>query len=109
MSVIFFGMLKVGVGAIDKGQTEAAYALGYTDRRAFFRVVFPQALPHFMPSYKRSITELIKATAIVGYVAVQDLTKMGDLIRSRTYEAFFPLIVTAVLRQPSIPNPANMT
>ncbi len=92
-----FGMLKVGVGAIDKGQTEAAYALGYTDRRAFFRVVLPQALPHFMPNYKRSVTELIKATAIVGYVAVQDLTKMGDIIRSRTYEAFFPLIAVAVI------------
>ena len=92
-----FGMLKMGVGAIDKGQTEAAYALGYTDRRAFFRVVFPQALPHFMPGYKKSITELIKATAIVGYVAVQDLTKTGDLIRSRTYEAFFPLIAVAVI------------
>ena len=92
-----FGMLKVGVGAIDKGQMEAAYALGYTDRRAFFRVVFPQALPHFMPNYRRSITELIKGTAIVGYVAVQDLTKMGDLIRSRTYEAFFPLIAVAVI------------
>ena len=92
-----FGMLKVAVGAIDKGQTEAAYALGYTDRRAFFRVVFPQTLPHFMPGFKRSITELIKATAIVGYVAVQDLTKTGDLIRSRTYEAFFPLIAVAVI------------
>ena len=92
-----FGMLKMGVGAIDKGQTEAAYALGYTDRRAFFRVVLPQALPHFMPGFKRSITELIKATAIVGYVAVQDLTKAGDLIRSRTYEAFFPLIAVAVI------------
>jgi polar amino acid transport system substrate-binding protein len=92
-----FGMLKVGVGTIDKGQTEAAYALGYTDRRAFFRVVFPQALPHFLPNYKRSVTELIKATAIVGYVAVQDLTKAGDLIRSRTYEAFFPLIAVAII------------
>ena len=92
-----FGMLKVGVGTIDKGQMEAAYALGYTDRRAFFRVVFPQALPHFMPNYKKSITELIKATAIVGYVAVQDLTKTGDLIRSRTYEAFFPLIAVAII------------
>ncbi len=92
-----FGMLKVGVGAIDRGQTEAAYALGYTDRKAFFRIVLPQALPLFMPNFRRSITELIKATAIVGYVAVQDLTKMGDIIRSRTYEAFFPLIAVAVI------------
>ena len=92
-----FGLLKTGVGAVDSGQTEAAYALGYTDRRAFFKVVLPQALPHFMPGYRRSITELIKATAVVGYVAVHDLTKIGDLIRSRTYEAFFPLIAVAVI------------
>ena len=90
-------MLKSGVGAIDFGQTEAAWALGYTDRRAFFRVVLPQALPHFMPAYKGQVTSLIKATAVVGYVAVQDLTKMGDIVRSRTYEAFFLLIAVAVI------------
>ena len=91
------GMLRTGVGAIDRGQTEAAYALGYTDRKAFFRIILPQALPHFMPTYKGEITSLIKATAVVGYVAVQDLTKMGDIVRSRTYEAFFPLIAVAVI------------
>ena len=92
-----FNMIKAGVGAVDKGQTEAAYSLGYTDRRAFYRVVLPQALPHFMPTYKGEITALIKATAVVGYVAVQDLTKMGDIIRSQTYEAFFPLIAVAII------------
>ena len=92
-----YGNIKIGVGAIDQGQLEAAYALGYTNRQAFYRVILPQALPHFMPAYKSSITDIIKATAIVGYVAVQDLTKMGDLIRSRTLEAFFPLIAVAVI------------
>ncbi len=92
-----FGMLRAGVGAIDKGQLEAAYTLGYTNRKAFFRIILPQALPHFMPAYKGEITALIKATAVVGYVAVQDLTKMGDIVRSRTYEAFFPLIAVAII------------
>ena len=92
-----YGMLRAGVGAIDKGQLEAAYALGYTNRKAFFRIILPQALPHFMPAYKGEITALIKATAVVGYVAVQDLTKMGDIVRSRTYEAFFPLIAVAII------------
>ena len=91
------GMVKSGVEALDKGQLEAAYALGYTNRMAFFRVILPQAVPHFMPAYKASITEIIKATAIVGYVTVQDLTKMGDIVRSRTYEAFFPLIAVAII------------
>ncbi len=92
-----FGMLKSGVGAIDRGQMEAALALGYGDVRAFFRIILPQAVPHFLPAYKGEVVALIKATAIVGYIAVQDLTKMGDIIRGRTYEAFFPLIAVAVI------------
>ncbi len=92
-----FGLLKMGVGAIDRGQYEAAYALGYANRRTFFRIILPQAIPHILPAYKGEIVGLIKATAIVGYIAVQDLTKMGDIVRSRTYEAFFPLIAVTVI------------
>ena len=92
-----YTMVKGGVATVDRGQIEAAYSLGYTDRKAFFRIVLPQALPHIMPTYKGQIKALIKATAIVGYVAVQDLTKMGDIVRSRTYEAFFPLIAVAII------------
>lgn len=89
-------ILKGGVAAVGTGQMEAAYSLGYTDGKAFFKIILPQALPHAMPAYKGQIKALIKATAVVGYVAVQDLTKMGDIVRSRTYEAFFPLIAVAV-------------
>ena len=92
-----FGLLKMGVGTIDRGQYEAAYALGYANRRTFFRIILPQAIPHILPAYKGEIVGLIKATAIVGYIAVQDLTKMGDIVRSRTYEAFFPLIAVTVI------------
>ena len=92
-----FGLLKMGVGAVDNGQYEAAYALGYSNRRTFFRIILPQALPHVLPAYRGEIVGLIKATAIVGYIAVQDLTKMGDIVRSRTYEAFFPLIAVTVI------------
>ncbi len=92
-----YTMVKGGVATVDRGQVEAAYSLGYTDRKAFFRIVLPQALPHIMPAYRGQIKALLKATAIVGYVAVQDLTKMGDIVRSRTYEAFFPLIAVAVI------------
>jgi polar amino acid transport system substrate-binding protein len=82
---------------VDNGQYEAAYMLGYSDRRIFYKIILPQALPHIVPSYKGEIIALIKATAVVGYIAVQDLTKMGDIIRSRTYEAFFPLIAVTVI------------
>ena len=91
-----FNMLKGGVVAVGTGQMEAAYSLGYTNRTAFFNIILPQVLPHILPSFKSQIKALIKATAVVGYVAVQDLTKMGDIVRSRTYEAFFPLIAVAV-------------
>ena len=92
-----FGLLKMGVGAVDIGQYEAAYALGYSNRRTFFKIILPQALPHVLPAYRGEIVSLIKATAIVGYIAVQDLTKMGDIVRSRTYEAFFPLIAVTII------------
>ena len=92
-----YGMLLSGVGAVPRGQTEAAYALGYGNTKTFFRIILPQAIPHFLPAYKGEIVALIKATAIVGYIAVQDLTKMGDIVRGRTYEAFFPLIAIAVI------------
>jgi len=92
-----FGLMKMGVGMIDIGQYEAAYALGHSNRRTFFRVILPQAIPHVLPAYRGEIVGLLKATAVVGYIAVQDLTKMGDIVRSRTYEAFFPLIAVTVI------------
>lgn len=92
-----YGQLCIGVNAVDKGQMEGALSLGYGSTRAFFRIILPQAIPHVLPVYRGEIVALIKATSIVGYIAVQDLTRMGDLVRSRTYEAFFPLISVAVI------------
>ena len=92
-----FGLLKMGVGTIDRGQYEAAYALGHSNRHTFFRIILPQAIPRVLPAYQSEIVGLIKSTAVVGYIAVQDLTKMGDIVRSRTYEAFFPLIAVTVI------------
>ena len=91
------GMLRLGVGAVDPGQYEAAFALGYPERSIFFQIILPQALPHMLPIYRDEIVGLIKATAVVGYITVQDLTKMSDIVRSRTYEAFFPLIAVSVI------------
>lgn len=92
-----YGMLKTGVGAIDKGQFEGALALGYTDNQTLFKFILPQAFRIIMPSYRNEIVSLIKSSSVVGYVTVEDLTRASDLIRSRTYDAFFPLIVTAIL------------
>jgi polar amino acid transport system substrate-binding protein len=57
----------------------------------------PQAIRQVLPVYKGELISLVKSTSIVGYIAVQDLTKASDIIRSRTFDAFFPLIMTAVL------------
>lgn len=92
-----YSMLKAGEKAVDKGQREAAFTLGYTPMESFYKIILPQAAYHFMPSYKGEIVSLIQATAVVGYIAVQDITKIGDIVRSRTYEAFFPLIMIAIM------------
>jgi len=89
--------LSLTVSGVDKGQLEAAYALGYSRNHAFFRVVLPQAMAMFLPGYTGEIITLIKATSVVGYIAVNDLTKVGDIIRGNTYEAFFPLISVALI------------
>ncbi len=90
-------MLRVGCNAIGRGQFEASRALGYSERQSFFRIILPQAAQHFLPIYRNEVVTLIKETSVVGYIAVLDLTKISDLVRSRTYEAFFPLIVTAIM------------
>ncbi len=90
-------IMRSGIESIDGGQREAALALGYNENQAFFKFIFPQAAVHFIPVYKQEIVSLLKSTSIVGYIAIQDLTKMSDIIRSRTYEAFFPLIATAII------------
>lgn len=90
-------MLRVGCNAIGRGQFEASRALGYSERQSFFKIILPQAAQHFLPIYRNDVVTLIKETSVVGYIAVLDLTKISDLVRSRTYEAFFPLIVTAIM------------
>ena len=95
-SVTVFGLFRIGVGSISRGQTEAALALGYPPKKVFTRIIFPQAVMRIISGYKSAVVNLIEETAVIGYVAVQDLTKISDIIRSRTYEAFFPLIVSAI-------------
>ncbi len=90
-------MMRTGIEAVDKGQIEAAHALGFTRMRTFWKVTFPQAARHFLPVYKGEFISMVKMTSVVGYIAIQDLTKVSDIIRSRTLEAFFPLIATAIL------------
>lgn len=90
-------MMRSGIDAVDKGQREAACAMGFTKLQTFIKIVAPQALKYIIPVYTGELISMMKMTSVVGYIAIQDLTKMSDIIRSRTYEAFFPLIVTALI------------
>jgi polar amino acid transport system substrate-binding protein len=90
-------MMRTGIEAVDRGQMEAALSLGYTKVRAFFKIVFPQAARHFLPVFQGEFISMVKMTSVVGYIAILDLTKASDIIRSRTYEAFFPLVTTAII------------
>jgi len=90
-------MLRTTIQGIDRGQTEAGLALGFTARQTFFKIVLPQVVKAVMPVYQGEVVSLLKGTSIVGYIAVADMTRASDLIRSRTFDAFFPLIVTAII------------
>ncbi len=91
------GMLNTGLKAVDKGQIEAATSMGYKKWQIFTKISFPQAANHMFSSYAGAVISLVKGTSVIGYITVQDLTKAGDIIRSLTYDAFFPLIVVAII------------
>ena len=91
------GILSAGVKAINHGQYESALALGLNKPQIYTRILIPQIVRLQLPIYKGELVGLLKSTAIVGYISVLDLTKASDIIRSRTFEAFFPLIVSAVI------------
>ena len=90
-------MFRTGIDAVDAGQWEAASAMGFGRIKTFTKIIAPQAARHILPVYKGEFISMVKMTSVVGYIAVEDLTKVTDIIRSRTFEAFFPLILVAVL------------
>ena len=106
VATIAFGMnfgayaaeiFRSGIEGIEKGQMEAGIAMGFNKLKTFIYVILPQTVRRILPIYKGEFISLVKMTSIVGYIAVQDLTKASDIIRSRTFDAFFPLIMIAIL------------
>lgn len=94
----YFGeVFRTGMESVDKGQWEAGSALGMSRFQVFRKIAFPQALGRIIPVLKGEVIALIKMTSVVGYVAVVDLTKASDIIRARTLDAFFPLILVSVV------------
>jgi len=90
-------MFRSSIESIGRGQWEAGIAMGFSKVKTFLNIILPQAVQRVLPVYKGEFIALVKMTAIVGYIAVQDLTKAGDIIRSRTFDAFFPLIMIAII------------
>lgn len=90
-------IFRGGINAVPAGQKRAATALGFGKIQTFRYVIWPQALVHCLPAYSGQFIATVKMTAVAGYISVIDLTKASDIIRSRTYEAFFPLLFTSLV------------
>jgi His/Glu/Gln/Arg/opine family amino acid ABC transporter permease subunit len=90
-------IVRAGILSIDKGQTEAGRSLGLSETTTMGYIVLPQAVKNILPALFNEFITLLKETSIVGYIAVIDLTKAGDLVRARTAEAFFSLCSVALI------------
>lgn len=90
-------IVRSGIMSIDKGQFEASRSLGFNYRSTMIHVIIPQAFKNILPALGNEFIVLFKETSVAAYISVQDLTYVGNLIRSRTYEAFFPLIAVAII------------
>ncbi len=90
-------IFRSGIMSIDEGQLEAGRSLGFSYLQTMRYVIVPQAFKTVLPTLCNEFIVLIKETSIAGYVGIMDLTKAGDLIRGRTFEAFLPLIAVAIV------------
>ena len=106
VAVIAFGInsgayvaeiFRSGIMSIDNGQFEAGRSLGFNYPQTMFYIVMPQAFKNVLPALGNEFIGLLKETSVAGYIAIQDLTKGADIIRSRTYSAFMPLIAAALI------------
>ena len=90
-------IFRSGIMSIDPGQIEAGRSLGFNYAQTMWYIIMPQAFKNVLPALGNEFIVLLKETSVSGYIALQDLTKGGDIIRSRTYDAFMPLIAVALI------------
>lgn len=90
-------IVRSGIMAVDEGQFEAGRSLGFTYAQTMRIIILPQAIKNILPALGNEFIVLLKETSICGYIALEDLTKAGDIIRGRTYDAFMPLIAVALI------------
>ena len=106
VAVIAFGInsgayvaeiVRSGIMSIDKGQFEAGRSLGFNYVQTMIYIIIPQAFKNVLPALGNELIVLLKETSVSGYIAMEDLTKGGDIIRSRTYDAMMPLLAVAAI------------
>ncbi len=106
VAVIAFGInsgayvaeiVRSGIMSIDKGQFEAGRSLGFNYVQTMIYVILPQALKNVLPALGNEFIVLLKETSVAGYIAMQDLTKAGDIIRSQTFSPMLPLLAVAAI------------
>ena len=90
-------IFRSGIMSIDNGQFEAGRSLGFNYVQTMIYIIMPQAFKNVLPALGNEFIVLLKETSVSGYIALQDLTKGGDIIRSRTYDALFPLLAVAFI------------
>ena len=90
-------IFRSGIMSIDEGQFEAGRSLGFNSVQTMRYIIIPQAFKNVLPALANEFIVLLKETSVAGYVGLVDLTKGGDIIRSRTFQAFMPLIGVAVI------------
>lgn len=88
---------RAGIMSIDIGQLEAGRSIGFSYAQTMWYIILPQAFKNVLPALGNEFIVLLKETSVSGYIALQDLTKGGDIIRSRTYDAFYPLVGVALI------------
>ena len=90
-------IVRSGIMAIDPGQMEAGRSLGLGYSQTMLHIIVPQAFKNILPALANEFIVLMKETSVSGYIALQDLTKGGDIIRGRTFKAFMPLLAVALI------------
>ncbi len=90
-------IFRAGIMSVDIGQFEAGRSLGFNYSQTMTSIIMPQAFKNSIPPLANELIVLLKETSIVGYIALEDLTKGGDIIRGRTFDAFMPLLAVALI------------
>lgn len=90
-------IIRSGINSIDKGQMEAGYSLGLKYNTIMKNIVLPQAIKNILPALGNEFITLLKETSVGAYIGIIELTKASDIIASRTYDYFFPLIIVAII------------